>query len=294
VEKRRSSTAVASVVVAAKLFEGDVEPCLSALAAQQRDDVEVVLAVDRPPTAGLSRLADQVIVQDGALVPELWTAGIRASSGRRVGLLSSSVVPAANWIDLLVAAALDGKPAASGGPIEPPLPGGSAADWTVLFCRYSRYLLPVPVPGPDVAADNASYQRSALDAVAETWHDGFWEPFVHRALRALGEEVVTNPTPVVNVAPGQSLSSLVRQRFRHGQQHARLQAEGQPRVTALLRAAAAPVVPFLLAARGAQAVWSRRRLRLRFVLTLPLLLWAHCWWATGEAFGYVDHAARRA
>lgn len=281
------------MVVAAKLLEGDVEPCLSALAAQQRDDVEVVLAVDGTPSPEVSRLADQVIVQDGALVPELWTAGIRVSSGGRVGLLSSSVVPAAGWIDTLVAAALDGKPAGSGGPIEPPLLGPSAADWAVLFCRYSRYLLPVPVPGPDVAADNASYDRAALDSVADTWDEGFWEPFVHRALRALGEEVVTNQTPIVNVAPGQSLGSLVRLRFRHGQHHARLQAEGQSRAVALLRAAAAPIVPFLLTARGAQAVWSRRRLRLRFLLTLPLLLWAHGWWATGEAFGYVDYAARR-
>jgi hypothetical protein len=293
VDGRRAQVAVASVVVAARRGEGDPAACLQALADQARPDVEVVLAADGPVPPPASTLADVVLDRPGALVPALWTAGIRASSGDRVGLLSATVVPGEGWVDRLVAATGAGHPAATGGPVEPPR-RGRLADWVVLFCRYSRYLLPLPEPGPDVAADNASYDRAALDAVSVTWEDGFWEPFVHRALRNNGEQVVTCSEPSVRVAPGQSVAVLVRQRFSHGRHHARLAADGRGAPHCLVRIAAAPLVPVVLLARGAAAVATRRRLRLRFAMCAPFLLWAHGWWATGEAVGYLDHVRGRA
>lgn len=288
----RSDAPLASVVVAARLGEGDPSACLEALAADRRDDVEVVLAVDGPPPRHIADLADAVVVRAGGLVPELWTAGIQASGGRRVGLLSASVVPSRGWAGSLIDLGVSG-PAAVGGPIEPPDDARSIADWVVLFCRYSNHLLPIPEPGPEVAADNASYDRTALDKVADSWRDGFWEPFVHRALRGIGEQVVMRQEPVVRAASGQSLRVLMRQRLAHGREHGRRQASGTTRSSALLRAAAAPLVPTVMVLRAAKAVTSRRRLRLQLLRAVPLLWWVYACWATGEARGYVDHALGR-
>jgi hypothetical protein len=292
-ENGRSDAPLASIVVAARLGEGDPTQCLKALAAHGRDDVEVVLAVDGPVPAGWSEGADIVVERTGALVPELWTAGIQAGGGQRVGLLSASVVPADDWTDYLAKLVPDG-PAAYGGPIEPPDQPRSIADWVVLFCRYSNHLLPTAVPPPDVAADNASYDRASIESVADSWSDGFWEPFVHRALRAIGEQVVMGSEPVVRVAPGQSVRTLARQRLAHGRHHARRQSEGMTRGRTLLRVVAAPLVPIVLVLRSGRAVMKRRRLRLRFAQSAPLLWWVHSWWAVGEARGYLDRVAGRA
>lgn len=288
----RDGAALASIVVAVRVEEADPRPCLRALAAHRRADVEVVLAVDGPAPQTWRNDTDTVVEQEGALVPELWAAGIHASTGRRVGLLSATVVPADDWSDQLVALVTDGS-AACGGPIEPPIEPQSIADWVVLFCRYSNHLLPIGVPPPDVAADNASYDRASIDAVAHSWRDGFWEPFVHRELRARGDQVVMRAQPVVHVAPGQSLRVLARQRLAHGRHHARRQSVGMPTSRAFGRVIAAPVVPIVLVARAGRAVMRRRRLRLRFVQSAPLLWWVHSWWAVGEARGYLDRAMGR-
>lgn len=284
---------VASVVVAGRIAEGDPRPCLEALTRQRTDRVEIVLVTDGRVPDDVARHADIVLESPDSLVPELWSAGIRAASGDRVGLLSVQVVPGPGWIDNLVACTGADAPAGRGGPIEGPAGGATTADWTVLFCRYSRYLLPLPAIRPDVAADNASYDRAALAEVADAWELGFWEPFVHRALRARGRAVVTEEDPLVTVANGQSLRVLVRQRFAHGRHHARLAARDTSIAGALVRVALSPLVPWVLLARCARAVLTRRRLRGRFAQCLLPLLWAHSWWAAGEARGYVDHALGR-
>jgi len=129
--------------------------------------------------------------------------------------------------------------------------------------------------------------------VSDSWRDGFWEPFVHRELRARGYDVVTEQQPVVTVAPGQSLGRLARQRFEHGRNHARLEATTGSRATDVARIIGAPLVPFVLVSRSAREVWSRRRLRARLLLCVPVLLWVHGCWAFGEALGYLDHARER-
>src|SRR5262249_28186385 len=132
--------------------------------------VPIARAVDAPP---------------GALVPELWAAGMKAATGDAVAITTSHFVPAPGWAAAAVGAMARTPAPAAGGPIPPPR-GGSACDWATYFQRYSAYLALRDAGKPrdvdDVAGDNAWYRRAVLDEHADLVRDGFWELDLHRRL----------------------------------------------------------------------------------------------------------------
>jgi hypothetical protein len=281
----RGHAIAASVVVAHRADEPGPGACLDSIASQAGPDVEVLVVTDRGAVEHPA--ARRTIVVAGALVPELWAAGIDAAAGDVVLLTAGDLVPRPDWVHRLRAALDAPGVVAVGGAIEPG-PGLSLGDWARYFCRYSPYMLPMP-PGdarPDVAADNAGYDRHHLELHRDRWSDGFWEPFVHVALRGDGALVVV-PEPVVELAGGHSAREFTAARFRHGVEHGRHRAIGKSRRRTLAEAATFPAVPLLMTWRAARTIWGRGRRRGRFVLSAPVLMWFYCCWAAGELMGRV-------
>jgi hypothetical protein len=280
-----------TVVLACRSQEHGSALCGRLLLAQRRPGVELILALDGENAQASSPFGsefdaefDAVVRVPGALVPELWAAGIRRAFGERVALLTDTVLPDTAWVDTFLAE--DSGAAAVGGLFAPSRRRFSPVDDALLFCRYSRQLPPRPAPGADVAADNACYRRDRLNAVADSWEHGFWEPAVHAQLRLLGDEVVMLSAPTVRVAPGRSLRGFGRQRLTHGYEHARQQGANLGRAKLALRVAMAPLVPGILLFRWFRQASARRGLLLRFIVALPVAcVFAACW-AVGEARGY--------
>jgi hypothetical protein len=263
-----------TIVVAAASGEAGVHDTVAALAGQLDDDIEIVVEA-RP----------------GALVPGLWAEGVRRARGELVGLLSGDAVPDPDWVQRTVELHRDGT-AAAGGPIEPG-PGLGATDWAVYFCRYAAYGLPLlATEHIEIPGDNASYRGDVLRAHAPAYAGGFWEPFVHRALREDGRSLRMATTRIVRFRAGTDAASFRRQRFAHGRHHGELRSVGLPRGRILLEATTAPLVPVLMTARAGRAVFRRRRHRLRFLAATPLLLWFYGWWAAGELTGRLRAAVR--
>lgn len=251
---------------------GSVEACLEALAGQ----------VD----------GAEVIVQDraGALVPELWRDGIDTSSGAIVALTISPMRPAPDWVARIRARLADDEVVA--GAIEPG-EGLRVVDWAEYFCRYSRDMLPFARrENPEIPGDNCAYRRELLERTREVWRAGFWEPEVNRALHADGVRLWHDPGVVVYQGRSAGFGAFFRQRFVHGREYGRQRGArfgGGRNAAGVLLAAA---VPFLLVARTARDVLSRRRLRLRFLRALPALLAFDAAWAAGEAMGHWDRLRR--
>ena len=248
-------------------------------------DMEVILVEDRE-TSTSRDLPESVrhFVRPGGLVPELWAEGLRHATGEIVGLLASTVVPADDW----VACTLElhqGDAVGIGGAIEP---GRRlrAVDWAVYFCRYSPYLRPIGAEEDlEVPGDNATYRHGVLVQYRQLYVDGFWEPAVHRSMRADGHRLAVSPDRVVTFESRTSARQFSRQRFQHGRAHGVQRSSGLQRRLILLQAMSAPLVPPLLTMRVARLVLRKRRLRCRFVAVAPLIMYFYTWWAAGELLG---------
>jgi len=257
-----------SVVVASNGAPGSVEACLAALAPQV-DGVEV-------------------IVQDrvGALVPELWRDGIDASSGEIVALTISVMRPAPDWVARIRERLAEDEVVA--GAIEPG-EGLRVVDWAEYFCRYARDMLPFARrENPEIPGDNCAYRRELLERTRETWRGGFWEPEVNRALRTGGVRLWHDPGVVVFQGRSAGFGAFLRQRFVHGREYGRQRGSRFGGLRNVVGAGLAFLVPFLLVVRTAREVFSRGRLRTRFLVALPALFAFDVAWAAGEALGHLS------
>lgn len=251
---------------------GSVEACLAAL-APQANGAEVIVQ-ERP----------------GTLVPELWRDGIDASSGAIVALTISVMRPAPDWVARLRERLAEDEVVA--GAIEPG-EGLRVVDWAEYFCRYARDMLPFARrENPEIPGDNCAYRRELLERTRDVWQEGFWEPEVNRALRAEDVRLWHDPAVVVYQGRSAGFRAFVRQRFVHGREYGRQRGARFGRVRNAAGVGLAVVVPFLLVARTAREVFSRRRYRVRFALAVPALLAFDAAWAAGEAVGHLG-ALRR-
>lgn len=275
-----------SVVIADNGTPGSVDRCLEALQGQL-DGVEVIVC--EPGNTGAPERAGAVsrrIEVPGALVPTLWREGIRAASAPSVALTISPMLPAGNWVERLRAARQHAD--AVGGAIEPAA-GLGLVDRAEHLCRYSRDMLPfdehecLELPG-----DNAVYDRALLDAVSDSWNDGFWEPDVHRALATQGARLVHDPKVVVHMGRSAGFSSFLRQRWNHGRAHGSQRGAHLSRGANLIRIAASPLVPVVMLLRVARELGRRRKSRLSLFPLLPILASFDIAWALGEARGHMD------
>lgn len=284
-----------SVVLAARCRSG-LRDCLEALRPQVEavgGELIVVHAgcIDDRPAAPAVEV--RVEAEPDALVPRLWGIGLQRARLPWAALTSTDCVPADDWIAALVRAAReDPSCAAFGGPIDPPR-HGSAADWGLYFARFHAFIAP-PGEAPDagVPGENVAYRQDALEHAWSDPREGFWEAFVNRRLAALGETLCGRSDLRVRMADGNRLTDRARERIRHGLHYGshRAVAGGLERV---LRIAAAPLLPLLLAARAGLRVGRRRpALMPRFLVALPWTLILFGAWSLGEARGYAAQRKR--
>ena len=287
----RTGRPALSIVIGARAVDGDPRRCLEALRPQIGDDVEVVLVTDAPLAPGAHAWARSIVVP-GALVPELWGAGVREATGGIVGLLAATCIPAPDWVDRTRRAHDDGSDVV-GGAIEPH-ESLAAADWAVYFCRYAPYLRPLGASDRlEVPGDNASYRGDVVRSYEALYRDGFWEPFVHAAMRADHRQLRMQDERVVFHAGRTGAAAFCRHRLAHGRVHGTEWARGRSRAQILTKAATAPLVPFLMTARAGAAVFGKRRFRLRFLAVAPVVFVFYTCWATGELVGRVRAALGR-
>lgn len=277
-----------SIVLAAPRAEGSPAARLQSLYPQLPPEVEVILVGEEPlllePAPQVRRCAAS------GLVPQLWAEGIKRARGRIVAFLGTSVVPGLDWVERTLEAHDHGI-VAFGGPVEPS-PALGLGDWAIYLCHYSAYMLPLPDGQAEIAGDNASYDADVLRSYSDLYRDGFWEPFVHAAMRRDGHRLVLGSQRIVYQVPRMGVGWFSLQRYKHGRAHGELRARSMHRTEIVLRSVAAPLVPLILLTRVARNVLTCRRYVGRFIATSLLIAWFFACWAAGELVGY-SRALRR-
>lgn len=223
----------------------------------------------------------------GALMPVLWSDGVRAARGGVIALSIAPMIPDAGWLRRACEILASGTCAAVGGAIEN-APSFSPVDWAIYFARYSAYALPfAPRDVDDLPADNAAYARAGLEPARDLVERAFWEPPIHARMRAAGLSLRLDPSLVVRHHGSFGFAGFAAQRFHHGRHHAAAELAGRPLASRIAKLARAPLVPFVLCARTARRVAGRGRLVAQLAFAMPILLLFFACWAAGEALGAI-------
>lgn len=280
-----------SIVVASKNAERTIQLCLEALVEQVQSDELDILVIDASTdgSAEIARRFKQItLVQaDPAyLVPELWKMGIELTGGRSVAFTTANFIPARNWVAEL-RALLQGDRAAIGGVFEKRTPD-KLSQWAIYFLRYAAYLPSIsPRLAPQLAADNAVYQRWVFEKYAELIEDGFWEHPVNRRLKTDGYSLFLTPTLKVSMGYFSPPGDFFHQRFFHGRVFGAERAAQASPPRRLFYILASPLIPLVLLARVTLHVLKSNTQPIKFFFSLPWILFYLLGWASGELSGYL-------
>jgi hypothetical protein len=278
-----------SIIVAAWPDLAGLEESLAALAPQRDSASEILVASPAAPDPELETRfpwVQWVETDADCLIPHLWARGMARAHGAILAITTSHFTAAPDWIPALREAHGRLEAPAIGGPMEPPR-AGRAVDWATYFLRYSSFLAYTREQAvADIAGDNASYKRAALEAHADALRDGFWELDLHRHLRAEGKSIVF--VPEIRLTQRRSFGFLcfLGQRFHHGQQFGRTRLQGRSLLARALAMAASPLIPLVFLGKIIGRVARSGRDWGPFLWALPVLISFLLAWSLGEAWGY--------
>jgi hypothetical protein len=285
-----SAPAKLSIIVGVQHAQDNLPDIVRALRPGARPEMELIVChtpadPDVPALLGENQIRI-VCSPEGSLIPHLWRDGILAASGERVGTTTAHCIPAADWVDALLAADL-GQTAVLAGTIEND-PEADAKGRAIFLQRYAVFAPPQAkreVHNP--AADNALYRRSDLLRHRDLLQRGFWEPSFHDRFRAEGLHLALDPSLRVVHRNRYSARQYMGQRLAHGREFGLARASSRPLPQRLLLVLLAPAVFPLVLSRIVRRALGKPALRKQLATAwfwLPVFLLA---WVVGEASGYL-------
>ena len=287
-----SSPKTLSVVVAVWRNASNLAGCLEALAGQAGASTEVaVVSSFEPPRAVVdAHRGFHFLTREGALTPELWAAGMAATSAPIVAITTAHFTPSASWLREIREAHARLGAAGVGGVVDPPERGGPVA-WATWFLRYAGSYSGAESgerEASDLVGDNASYDRAALEAHWGSIEKGFWEPEFHRLVRSDGRKLWVVPRIRVTQRGTFGFAGFCRQRLLHGRHFGAERVAGKPAGERLFRILTSPLVPAVLLAKVTARAARGRRFLGPFLVSLPALAAFVLSWSAGEAWGYLS------
>jgi GT2 family glycosyltransferase len=281
-----------SLVIAASNGPALLRRCLESLARQTDTDSTEILVVsnfpleaEAAPERGLARVR-WIPLPAGTAIPQLRTRGVRQARGAIVALLEDHGVLDAHWI-AEIKAAHRLPHAAIGGALENDV-RSRPLDWAVYFYDYGAYMPPNPAGEAEtLAGNNVAYKRAALAAVEAVYADGFYETFVHEALKRRGETLYLAPGAIVHHCQSYRLGELLPRFYHQARAFAGKRAAGFAPVRRLAMSAGSALLPVVLTVRVARRTLRKGRHQRQLWLSLPCLFLLMTSWALGEWMGYL-------
>jgi len=282
-----------SIVIASGAGGEFLFKTLGALGDQARDHGAEVIVADRCGAATRERLAAEfpeatVLAPEldhRPSVPELRAIGCDAAAGEIVAVIEEHTRPGPDWVATILEN-FRADDAAIGGPIVSD-DYGRRRDWVVYFCEYSNYMPPWSEGDHyDLNGANIAYRRELVLRHREVLSTGWWEAGLHPLLIADGRFRAVPDMGARHTGPF-DYGYYLRQRYLLSRVWGATQRARVPLSKRLVHVVASPIMPFFLLARMGQRVFSKGRLRGRFLSTVPLLVPAVVAYAWGEFLGYL-------
>ena len=281
-----------SVVIASFRDLDVLAASIDSLLPQCRDHgAELLVARGRrEPAERFRRVTEGCRVVDadaGDDIPRLRGRGLAAATADWVALTEDHCVADPGWLRALAASSGAGADVLGGAM-------GNAhrerrTDCGAFFSEYGFFGAVVnvaPSSGPPlVTGANVAYHRRVVANVADWAQEGCWENVIHDRLHAAGHAFRLVPDARVRQNLRYAFGAFSRDRFEHGRDFAATRARSLPAWRRAAYAAAAPLLPVLLAQRIARATDPVERPF--FVRALPATLSFLAAWSAGEAVGYL-------
>ena len=257
---------------------GERCPEAEVIVADATDEATRALVRERWPNARL------LSNDEPRTIPELRAQGIAAASTPYVALIEDHCVVGERWSARIVEHH-HARRHVVGGAVRNAA-NERIRDWAAFLCEYSEHMEPI-AQGPVAALPgmNVSYDREALDAIADLLREGRWETWLHAHLRRSGFELYAEPELTIEHDKDFGFREFVSQRYHYARSYAGMRNAdlGRKRVVYAL---GSPLLVPLVYARIARNVRRRKRHGGALLAATPLILVYLTVWATGEAVGY--------
>lgn len=281
-----------TIVVACQKSSGNVFESLQAIEDQRSEAVGQVILVHNSDNVLTCKVrarfpnVDVILAPAHELTPRLWGRGILRSSGDRIALTTSEMIPEPGWASALLAAHDTGGWTAVGGPIVM-WPRLRPYEQAVYWLRYSGFARPSSGDVYNLAGDNASYRRADLDPYMELIRqEGFWESEIHVLLRKRGARLLLIQDAGVRFRGGISFAIFAHQRRIHGRRFGWKRASGKSQLQVMLLVAGWPILSLGFLARICRNAALAHGMR-SLITSMPALLWFLASWSVGELEGFL-------
>ena len=286
-----------TIVIAVQHAQQNLPEIMRQLKPASYADVEYLFCSteEDPDTGSLVDGFENVVVLSaarGRLIPVLWADGIRQAQAEKIALSTAHCIPAADWVDTLLAADMSSLPAIGG--VISNDEAASAKDWAIFFLRYISFAPPQQKRQlDDIAADNAIYRRADILQHADLLAIGFWEPSFHARYRKAGMTLELEPAISVTHHNCYSGAQFFSQRLAHGKEFGLARASVIPAWKRYLLIALSPILPALFLKKIVSAVVRHGGYTSKLLPAFPWLIFFLFAWGMGEAKGYLLAGSRQ-
>jgi len=280
-----------TVVIAVHYAQTNLPAILRALDPSAHPDVEFLFCsmdLDPETAVELTRFKNVNVLSRPAnsLVPQLWREGIVAARAEKVALSTAHCVPAAGWVDRLIATDMTVLPGIGGVVVNDE--AADAKAWAIYLLRYISFSPPQQKRQvAEIAADNAIYRRRDVLEHADLLEKGFWEPSFHSRFRQAGMVLELHPELRVRHHNKYTARQFFAQRLAHGKAFGLARVRKISNGKRLLLIALSPLLPVVFLSKIVRAVVHNGRYTAKLFIASPWILMFLFAWGLGEAQGYL-------
>jgi len=284
-----------SVIIATHNAETVIIECLTRLRRQGGpENMEIIVAdssEDETPQLIEKYFPDVLLLrfERETSLPELRGQGIARSEGNIIAILDPYSMVMPNWLVELSRVHKEQRHPVIGGYVDLIHPEQHGLlDWAQYINEYGMFLSPVEEGEIEILpGSNISYKRAVLFDGNKPRYEIFWKTFVNAGLKESGSVLWQSPAVGVELWKPVGFASFFLTRFAHGRCYAGTRCAGSGLTTRILRLISSPLLPFVLQYRWTRRYWSKKRYRIKFILTIPLQFLLFSYWSLGEFTGYM-------
>ncbi len=252
----------------------------------QAAEIEIIEATAaserRPGFPGIDRLQ----LPRGTTIPRLRAAGVREARHDVVVLTEDFCAPPDAWLDQLRAVVeAHSEATLIGGTVS--RANGRPEDWALTFIEYGRFpRAGTPRNSNDLPGIQLVIRRDRVRELLGSLPSEWTETETHAALANRGAVLIQDPRWLIHDHHRVPYFRAIAEQRRHGRNYGGGRVAGRSFLYRLLRAGAAPLVPWLQFIRlwRNNSVTAERR---QFLRASPRLLLLLCAWAVGEGQGFL-------